>query len=162
MYFEIPPKEMAAFFTARGYQPVGIRDCKELMVAKLFEAHDLAVVVATTITPEGQRGYGEDAMRCLLKRLSDGKLLWQLTPTKRMEQWKVHLGRKMDLLEALIATVGCCLTCGSMMVPRSGKFGMFWGCSKSTVEQPHQTRDILPALSARILPETRWPSRERK
>lgn len=124
----ISEAEMAEFLRARGFAPVQLPGTKELVYGLRVGA-DLCVRVYTSIVGGVSRANGCDAIRvAVVRRLEDGSVKgvgcdrrvhrvegWRVNLAERLERWREQLGPE-------------CPTCGTLMVQRRSKRGLFWGC----------------------------------
>src|SRR5581483_9279135 len=116
MYTEIDWDDMVEFFSLRGSYNTWIqKGWKEIQFVRVREDRNLFISVPSTFTEDGQRECGKDAIRCLLVRLDTLRLVWQLKPTRREENWKRYLGIRLERLERLLELAGLCPNCAGFM-----------------------------------------------
>lgn len=116
VYKEISFREISEFLTGRKFRMAEVKrreGQKEIVFVKLFPK-DLVII----IEPTGENS--QDAIRCLLVHNERKEILWRLSPTKRMSNWRINLGQKIEIFERLIElTNKCqCPNCGSDMIPK--------------------------------------------
>jgi len=133
LYVFISLQEFEAFLTGKGFsRRVRTPDAREWKFAKFIDGTEYGIVVYSSMDVQDghQRGYGKDAIRCQLHHHYDTDPLLDLSATRRIRNWQVTLGGKIDLLERLCQSVQACPMCGADMRPIRGQFGkkVLWVC----------------------------------
>jgi hypothetical protein len=129
-YVNVTQQEIEDFLLPQGFQLVLLDSAHEYVYGKRVDAHGLPLTlrVFTGITPDGSRGVGEDAIRCVIfwKNMSDGSVK-KVASSKRVHRvagWRNNLQQRIDSLTIEYQ----CDKCGAPMVKRKSKRGEFYGC----------------------------------
>lgn len=89
------------------------------IVIKIYSTIDVRSNVSRTI--------GTDAIRTVAL-YKNKQLFYKATKTLRLKTWQDNLEAKLREIMDKIITVPICPVCGTMMIQRKGRNGLFWGC----------------------------------
>lgn len=106
------------------------RNVKEYVYELITFNENISIKIYSSIDIfKGQtRDSGEDAIRCILV-YKNKNIFISKTHTKRLKNWEVNLGTKINELLNKIKDIPECPSCKELMVQRKGKYQLFWGCS---------------------------------
>ena len=151
MYIKILWDDFENFMRERRFIRVYPHRWKEAAFGKFFVEKERMILVGSTFDAETQREYGSDAIRTQLRhgnsedKNRNQKILWTMKATKRMPNWQIHSGRKIDTMEIAVDATPQCPKCGRWMILKTAKNRWaFWGCLNHP--QCKGTRRLTSAL----------------
>lgn len=128
-YCEIQKEEMKNLLESKGFKQVWVKGCKELVWEKDSKVDSrVALRVYSSITGETSRGCGEDAIRVVVWDSRINRPVTGAIRTNRVPGWQDRMVDKLKELASSFKFIRC-QKCGSYMMKREGKHGVFLGCS---------------------------------
>lgn len=128
-YVQINESEMKSFLESKGFNPVNVSRCDELVWEKTSKIDNkVALRVYSSLTNGVSRDVGKDAIRIVVWDSNIGRPVSGAIRTNRVAGWQNRMLTKLKGLSSSFKFVKC-PHCGSYMMERNGKYGTFLGCS---------------------------------
>jgi len=129
-FYSISRSEMENFLFPQGFQALKLDGTRELVYARIVkhEGFTMSMRIYTGIEPNGvSRDCGDDAIRVQLFWRYESEIVpvGKSLKVLRVRTWAKNLAKAIIQYSDNFQT---CPACGSPMVHRKGKNGMFWGC----------------------------------
>jgi hypothetical protein len=143
-YCKIEESEMVSFLWEKGFSPVELPNCRELVLGKVVRKGDYPVClrVYTSIVRGEGRDVGEDAIRVVVVTKHDKAGVIPFGRSRRVyrvQGWRNNLQNRIETWESNLGPI--CPRCGAWMALRKGKNGPFWGC---TMFKSQQCKGSMP------------------
>lgn len=120
--------DMDYFMDALGFEEVEIEGVKEAVYEQPY-ADRAKIRVYSTISGYSNREVGSDAIRVVCTY--DGDVFHTETRVHRTQNWRKNMLARIDNIWRLKPIPRKCKACGlGHQVPKKGKHGMFYGCTK--------------------------------